>query len=295
MGKLNFHRLTISDRDSYKDCFRQCSEQASDYSFINLFAWDHYRHYDIAFESDLCWLRVNNPTESYWSPVGSWIDRDWEKILSEIFPEGIVLERVPEKLAVQLKGLLGERISLEEERSEWEYIYDVKDLIELKGNRLHKKKNLLNQFRSNFDWRYKDVDLSDVRMILEMQKIWCEWKNCDGSPGLKAEHDAIKKILEYWEDLPGLIGGTLFVGDEMVAYTIGEALDKETVIIHFEKGLGDYKGVYQAVNKLFLERSAVQFQWVNREQDMGNEGLRKAKMSYEPHHFLKKYLLSWKP
>lgn len=295
MVNLNFHRLTISDRDSYTECFRTCPEQSSDYSFINLFAWDHARHYDIAFDSGLCWLRVNNPAVSHWSPVGSWIERDWEKILSEIFPEGIVIERVPENLALQLKGLLGERVSLQEERSEWEYIYNVKELIELKGNRLHKKKNLLNQFKSNFEWIYRHVDLPDVRMILKMQKIWCEWKNCDGSTGLKAEHDAIKKVLEYWEDLPGLIGGTLFVGDQMVAYTIGEPLDKETVIIHFEKGLGDYKGVYQAINQLFLEGSASRFQWVNREQDMGNEGLRKAKMSYEPHHFLKKYLLYWKP
>jgi hypothetical protein len=132
-------------------------------------------------------------------------------------------------------------------------------------------------------------------MLLDVQKEWCRWKNCDGSPGLKAEHDAIRTVLENWENLPGLMAGILSVEDRLVAYTVAEAMDDETLVIHFEKGLGEFKGVYQAINQIFLEKSASSFTWVNREQDMGNEGLRKAKMSYQPHHFLKKYVVTWKP
>lgn len=295
MVKLDFHRLSINDRDRYTYYLRQCPESASDYSFVNLLAWDLERQYHLSFAHDLCWLRLDLPSTRYWSPIGDWFKTDWYNILSETFPEGAVFDRVPEKLALKLKKELGERISLEDQRSEWEYIYSVRDLIELKGNRYHKKKNLLNQFRNNYDWYYREVFLSDIPIILEMQREWCSWKNCDGSDGLKAENDAISLILKSWNELPGLKAGTLFVKEQMVAYTIGETTDDGTVIIHFEKGLGDYKGVYQAIHQQFLERSASLFQWVNREQDMGKDGLRKAKMSYGPHHFLKKFILSWKP
>jgi len=75
----------------------------------------------------------------------------------------------------------------------------------------------------------------------------------------------------------------------MVAYTIAESLTKDTLVIHFEKGNQDCKGVYQAINQMFLEHSGNKFEWVNREQDLDNQGLRKAKLSYNPVNFLKKY------
>jgi hypothetical protein len=292
---LNFSRLTLGDRNRYCQFYHVCPEKASDYTFVNLFAWDHARKYEVSFSSGLCWLKINDPEEKLWSPLGEWYKVDWEKTLHETFPEGTQFFRAPEGLALHLQEKLGEKVSLEEERSEWEYVYSVEDLIELRGNKYHKKKNLLKQFMKNYNWQYHEVDIADVKMLLDVQKEWCRWKNCDGSPGLKAEHDAIRTVLENWENLPGLMAGILSVEDRLVAYTVAEAMDDETLVIHFEKGLGEFKGVYQAINQIFLEKSASSFTWVNREQDMGNEGLRKAKMSYQPHHFLKKYVVTWKP
>lgn len=291
---LNFSRLTLDDRDRYSQFFDLCPEKTSDYSFVNLFAWDHARKYEVSFSSGICWLKINYPEEKLWSPLGEWHNVEWKRTLQEVFPEGAEFFRVPEGLALHLQEQLGENVSLEEERSEWEYIYSVEDLIGLRGNKYHKKKNLLQQFIKNYNWKYHEVDISDVKMLLDVQKEWCRWKNCDGSPGLKAEHDAIRTVLENWKSLPGLMAGILSVEDRLVAYTVAEAMDDETLIIHFEKGLGEFKGVYQAINQIFLENSAPSFSWVNREQDMGNEGLRKAKMSYQPHHFLKKYVVTWK-
>jgi hypothetical protein len=88
------------------------------------------------------------------------------------------------------------------------------------------------------------------------------------------------------------MGGAITVDDEMVAYTVAEALTDETVVIHFEKGDTQYKGVYQAINQMFLENTAGEFSFVNREQDLNDEGLRKSKLSYHPVKFVKKYRLT---
>ena len=93
---------------------------------------------------------------------------------------------------------------------------------------------------------------------------------------------------------PDLICGALYVKDLMIAYAVGEPVTDEMAVVHFEKGLGDYKGVYQAINQIFLENSCSSFLWVNREQDMGVEGIRQAKESYNPTHFLRKYRATWK-
>jgi hypothetical protein len=90
------------------------------------------------------------------------------------------------------------------------------------------------------------------------------------------------------------MGGVLMVDDLIVAYTIAEKLDEDTVVVHYEKGCPDYKGVYQAINQMFLENLDGNFKWVNREQDLGEEGLRQAKLSYNPVGFLKKYRVSFK-
>ena len=96
-------------------------------------------------------------------------------------------------------------------------------------------------------------------------------------------------MLTHWDDLQGLTGGVIQVEDLIVAYTIAETLSPDTIVVHYEKGCPDYKGVYQAINQMFLAHLDGDYRWVNREQDLGEEGLRKAKLSYNPVHFLKKY------
>jgi hypothetical protein len=106
---------------------------------------------------------------------------------------------------------------------------------------------------------------------------------------LSAENRVIEKVLKNWSSLKGLIGGALLVNDDIVAYTVAEMLDSGAMVIHFEKGNPDYKGVYQAINQMFLERFGNPDILVNREQDLDDEGLRKAKLSYHPVDYLRKF------
>ena len=124
---------------------------------------------------------------------------------------------------------------------------------------------------------------------LGMQKDWCTWRDCESSEALAAENRVIPRILERWDELAGITGGALFAEGSMIAYTLAESLTDQTVLIHFEKGDHAYKGVYQAINQMFLQDQEVGIKWVNREQDLGDPGLRKAKLSYQPVEFVEKF------
>ena len=170
-------------------------------------------------------------------------------------------------------------------------LFRSRDLIDLKGNRYHKKKNLLNQFLGKYDHVYLPLSPDLIEKALAMQEDWCVWRDCESDDTLASENRAIARVLAYWDALADISGGALLVDGEMAAFTVAERMNDETLLIHFEKGLTAYKGIYQAINQRFLAEND-RFQRVNREQDMGEEGLRKAKKSYHPVDFVRKYAVT---
>ncbi|GAB6057728.1 DUF2156 domain-containing protein [Desulfonatronum parangueonense] len=283
---IEFHPVSLRDQEQYLLLLAQCPQKTSDYSFANIFGWAEEYGLEWFFEKDLVWIRQQKPEPVYWAPIGSWEKIDWEEHAPRL--RSARFQRVPEELARIWRGRFGERLVVSDARGQWDYIYLVRELVELKGNRFHKKKNLFNQFERAHQAIYHDLDMDCVERVLEMQQNWCSWKECAHSNALEAENTAIGRVLKEWDRIPGLKGGVLEVNEEIVAYTVAEALTENTMVIHFEKGHTGYKGVYQAINKLFLTNAASGFEYVNREQDLDDEGLRKAKLSYNPIRFLKK-------
>ena len=174
------------------------------------------------------------------------------------------------------------------------YVYSVSDLIDLKGNRFHKKKNLLAQFVKKYDYAYVPFEPKLIEQAMAMQEDWCTWRDCESSDILSAENKSISRIFKSWDQLSGTLGGAILVDGVMAAYTVAEALTNETVVIHFEKGDTQYKGIYQAINQMFIAHSAGHFRLVNREQDLNDEGLRKSKLSYNPLEFMRKSRVTFK-
>ena len=125
-----------------------------------------------------------------------------------------------------------------------------------------------------------------------MQRQWFSWRDPEESGALLAENQAIVRVLQNWDRIPGLMGGAIRVDGEMVAYTVAEALTPEMLVIHFEKGRPGFKGIYQAISQMFLSDAGEGYALVNREQDLGDEGLRHAKLSYNPCGFLSKCTVS---
>jgi hypothetical protein len=286
---LLFEPVTLEKQSVYLDYLARCPERSSDYSFLNIWAWAPEYGLEWAWEDDLVWIRQTRPTERLWAPVGAWQTIDWGERFLGNSNRSSTFVRILEPLAEQWRQQLTDCADVVEDRGNWDYLYSVTDLIELKGNRYHKKKNLLHQFKKNYDYTYVPLEAQYLDRARAMQQDWCTWRDCESVELLDAENRAIARVLDNWDSLIGSKGGGLVVDGSLVAYTVGEELMQNTVVVHFEKGDTAYKGVYQAINQMFLENTAGDYQFVNREQDLDDEGLRKAKMSYSPVDFVRKY------
>mgnify|MGYP001093617710 CR=1 FL=1 len=285
---LTFSAIDLDRQTDYLALLAQCPQVASDYSFLNIWAWAEEYGLSWAWAEKLVWIKQTRPHEALWAPVGPWEAVDWESVFANTEAGSMTFIRVPETLAGIWQARLGARALSETERGNWDYLYAVSNLIDLPGNRFHNKKNLLNQFLNSNVFTYVDFGPRLIDQAMAMQEDWCTWRDCESSDLLSAENRAILRILDRWDRFDRILGGAIFVDGIIVAYTLAEPLTDDTLVIHFEKGCPAYKGVYQAINQMFLARAAGSFQRVNREQDLGNEGLRKAKLSYNPIDFLKK-------
>ena len=293
MMNLSFEPISLERQEDYLEILSRCPQIASDYSFLNLWSWSPEYELSWAWDGDLIWIRQNKPDNYLWAPIGDWDAIDWPGRFHGITATQPVFTRVPKMLADMWRDRLPQQLTIEDERGNWDYLYNVRDLIELQGNRYHKKKNLLNQFSRNYTFTYLPFGADLVEQAMAMQTDWCTWRDCESSDILTSENRAILRILKEWRKLAGLFGGALMVDGSMVAYTLAEALARNTVLIHFEKGDTQYKGIYQAINQQFLANSAGGYTLVNREQDLNDEGLRKAKLSYHPIAYLEKYRVTF--
>lgn len=286
---MNFEPISLDRQQDYLRMLRETPQIGSDFGFVNIWGWGQAYGLTWAWEDGLVWLKQSSPYEAFWAPMGNWNNVDWEKVFAEKLAPMRKFIRVPEMLA-NIWAQCGTFEAEEENiKHHWDYVYDAQKLRDLSGNNLHKKKNLVNQFDKNYDYQYIEPDGQWKQRVLNMQEKWCAWRECDGDHLLQRENEAIHRVLDAWDNLETAMGAALLVDGEIVAYTIGEALTDEMVIIRFEKGDVEYKGVYQAINRKFLQNTATSFTLVNREEDLGDAGLRKAKLSYHPEAMIKKY------
>jgi hypothetical protein len=182
------------------------------------------------------------------------------------------------------------RYSCIPDRDNSDYVYSTIDLIQLSGRKYHRKKNHLNQFLKKYSYEYMKLDLELVECFIEMQEEWCQMKECVEKPELLSEDYAVHTALKYYEYLD-YKGGAIKIDSRIEAFSLGERLNSETAVIHIEKANPDITGLYSAINQLFCSRTWSEIEYINREQDMGVEGLRKAKESYHPHHMIDKYTI----
>lgn len=174
-------------------------------------------------------------------------------------------------------------------RDDWEYIYETRDLINLPGKKFRMKKNHLNHFlREYSDYVYESVNESNMD---EARSAVNEWFARHGD--IENEEYAINLCFDNWKKLD-VKGGIIRIYGKIEAFTCGDLLNENVAHIHFEKANPDIRGLYQAINRDFIVNEFSDTQFVNREEDLGIEGLRKAKMEYNPHHFAEKYNVTLK-
>lgn len=176
-----------------------------------------------------------------------------------------------------------------EDRANFDYVYNAKDLINLSGRSFHSKKNHVNTFRrmySNYQYYPLTENLTDACIAYEIE--WCKAKGV-ASSSLILERNAIIDALNNFAALQ-LTGGVISIAGIIVAFAVGQQLNDDTAIIHIEKANPSYKGLYAAINQEFCQNSWRHVKYINRQEDLGMPGLRKAKESYHPVKMIEKYI-----
>ena len=161
------------------------------------------------------------------------------------------------------------------------------DLVVLGGRRYDCKRNLIKKFKTKYDYEYIVFDRSNIVECLKLEDLWCQIKRCDIAESLSNEGRAIKTMIDNFE-LFELLGGGIKIKEKICAFALGQRLNNDTIVIDVLKAQPDISGLYQAMNNGFLSKYQNDFKFVNLEQDLGLEGLRKAKLSYHPVRIIKK-------
>jgi hypothetical protein len=195
------------------------------------------------------------------------------------------LARVPEDFA----RMYGSCLRVEEDRDNFDYVYRTDELIGLRGKKYDGKRNRIKKFESTFAHEYERMTCGHIEACRRLFQDWFGDKG-DGSPYMEAERDAILEALARFGDLD-FKGGIVKVNGQVEAFTIGTKLEPETALIQIEIANPNLPGLAQWINREFLRHEWADCRFINREQDMGLPGLRRAKMSYQPDHLVKKYSL----
>jgi len=178
-----------------------------------------------------------------------------------------------------------------EDRENWDYVYLRDDLVNLAGRKYDGKRNQIKKFKNTYPgFEFIAIEGKVIKECIDFQKKWCDMKPCKDDISLINENTAVMEILKNYEKLP-VTGAMLKIDGAVHGFTIAGELNPETAVVHIEKANHEFKGIYQAINQMFCEEFLGKFKFINREQDLGNEGLRKAKMSYYPHHMVEKYII----
>ena len=282
---LTFHPLTVHDREAVQAVTLHAGRRNCNYTFANLVGWQFWFHTEVCVLGDAVVFRFNYGGErAYMICTAAGFP---ENLLEPLLVDSggrLTLLGLEDSQLEPLRTRTGFRMSVEPIRNQYDYIYRRADLAALQGGLLKAKRNHVNRFRTehrDFDYRMLTPELFDE--CRRLTALWQEEKDAlDNENGtIAAEQRVIEIVFEHWDSL-GMTGGSIFVGDQMVAFTYGAAVTTDTFDICVEKADRRVEGAFSIINQQFAEHLPSQYIYLNREEDMGLSGLRKAKMSYHP-------------
>jgi len=287
-----FKSISINDKELFKEKLKLFKNPNCELSFQNFFMWGEI--YEMSFTMFKGRIIVYNAVEKDITvPIGKAMGIDDFIELSDIMikeNKRSLITQVPIEYLKKEEYSGKFNISVDENFSD--YIYIVEDLINLSGKKLGKKRNLIKQFKkNNGNYITEELTYKNIININKMLKLWL--KNKEESPNILQEMIALKKGIKYFAELE-LRGVCIKIDNEVVAFAIFSKLTNDTALVHFEKSMHNIKGVSQIINYETAKILKKEYKYVNREQDLGNEGLRHSKRSYAPLKKLDTYILELK-
>ncbi len=281
----DFKPLGIEDANVFNRFFKEYPPEISEFTFTNLYAWRETYKFKAAISGGM--LIVCSESEKqkrFFYPVGA---GDIKPVMEDILKgTGGIFMRIPEAVKVLFENDARFKVDLDMDNSD--YLYKTADLAALAGRKYDGKRNLIKNFKSEYEYEYLALKAENAAECLEFEEEWCTIKDCDSVESLDNERRAIKEMIRNCSSF-GVLAGAIKVEGKISAVAIGERLNPNTLVLHILKANPNIEGLYQVMNNEFIVRQGADFEYVNLEQDLGVEGLRKSKLSYHPVKMIKKY------
>lgn len=288
---MNFKRASIEDKKRIDSILKKSSCPTFEYNFATIFLWQKPYDLQFAVEDDMLYVSSFEGEKSFLLPCGN---GDFKEAVDKVIDYansrgfGANFYSVTKEQKKFLEENYPTEFTFYDDRETADYIYTSESLISLKGKKLAAKRNHINRFLAeNPDWCYETITENNLSEISKMHDKWCEAADF-GREGLEDESETVRTAIKYFKELE-FTGGLIRSGGEVIAFSIGEPLNGNTYLIHFEKAFYDINGAYPIINREFASHNCKNYEFINREDDNGDEGLRKSKLSYHPHEVLKKY------
>ena len=297
---IEFKPIEISDGEWARELMSRCEFRGCEYTFGNNYMWSPVFDIQIARYKKF-YLAKNKFGFLY--PAGEGDIQEAVCALNEYCCEDnmkLCFTNAGKDAAQLFKCVYGDRVEVTTNRDFYDYVYEFETLSELAGKKLHSKRNHLNRFYEN-DWSFEPITPDNIEEVTDMHNKWCDEKDIYHDKEKLREAGAVIRGLEHFFEL-GFVGGIIRVKDAcgnapIEAYTFGEAVSNkycDTFVVHVEKAFTRVQGTYAAINREFVTRLCGEYRYINREEDMGAENLRKAKMSYCPAFMIEKYCVKFR-
>lgn len=295
--RLNFQEVTIKDKEWVEPLLKTGNRGSLEYNFATTFVWRNIYRFEIARMDDYFLLRADPKNPTYLFPAGRGPLEPVIRTLHEDALEAgvpLVLNTVLPDARARLEELYPGKFTFEYWRDGADYVYDTQALATLAGKKLAGKRNHIRRFLDNHpDWRYEPISADNLEDVRKMNNIWCIQNGCAEDLAISDEYCAVESAIRHFDEL-GLSGGLLRAGGKVVAFSIGDPLNEDTFLVHFEKAFADIQGAYPMINQQFIRHNCMNYPYVNREEDAGVPGLRRAKLLYYPIRLVEKYIATLK-
>lgn len=281
---MEFKPVVAEDKDIIEKYMKQVDSRSCDFSFASVYLWRGFYHMEYALCEGMIVFRSNEEQMSFSFPLG---EGDPKPVIEEVLAYckerkiRPVFHSISRGMEEYLQEHFPGQFDIEFDRDVADYIYETQALIELKGRKYHGKKNHINKFNKMYDWSYEEITPDNTEECLEMLARWKQ-QNCTPENLEKHAEICVSEASLKEREFLGLKGGLIRVNGDVAAFAVGEKIAPDTFCVHIEKAFADIQGAYSVINQQFLIHEAEDCTYVNREDDVGDPGLRKAKLSYHP-------------
>lgn len=298
-ASFQFYPITLDKKALIESYTKPWGAECSDLSFTNMFIWGTDGKMEYAEKDNVLYIKMDfkRVPVYFWAPIPKYGETvNYRKAVYDAidYMKKIGVEPTIRSVSSPFYEMMQEacpELFIQPTDIAWDYVYEREKLETLSGKKLHAKRNHINKFLSLYsDYEYRKLEPSMIEDCIALYDQWKEEKD-EISAELKEERQSVLLALNHMEDL-GLVGGAIFIENKLVAFTLGERLQPHLQLVHIEKADASFEGIYPMINQQYVKNECMEVELINREEDMGIEGMRKAKRAYYPVKMIEKYMFS---